>query len=116
MRRPSMMRQLMKGDGCPTLRRLKRGVWRQLNVISRRAVEGAIAANSYDSLAIAEDNIDGFGPPPWGFFHGWSDECGDTVDLRGMKDGERPQERNASRMVFFPLGRVVIAYRQLFEE
>ena len=85
-------------------------------MISRRAVEGAIAANSYDRLAIAQDYIDGFWPPPWGFFHGWSDECGDTIDLRGMKDGERPQERNTSRMVFFALGRVVIAYRQLFEE
>ena len=54
---------------------------RQLNVISGRAVEGAIAADSNDRLAIAQDNIDGFGPPPWRVFHGWGDECGDAVDL-----------------------------------
>ena len=77
---------------------------------------GAIAADSNDRLAIAEDDIDGFGTPPWGFFHGWSDECGNAVDLRGMKDGERPQERNASCMVLVALRRFVIAYRQLFEE
>jgi len=81
-----------------------------------RTVEGAIAADPNDRLAIAEDNIDGFGPPPGGFFHGWSDECGNAVDLRGMKDGERPQERNASRMVFFAIGRIVVPYCQLFEE
>ena len=85
-------------------------------MISRGTVEGAIAADPNDRLAIAEDNIDGFGPPPGGFFHGWSDECGNAVDLRGMKDGERPQERNPSRMVFFAIGRLVVPYRQLFEE
>ena len=85
-------------------------------MISRGTVEGAIVADPNDRLAIAEDNIDGFWPPPWRVFHGRGDECGDTVDLGGMKDGERPQERNASRMVLFALGRLVIAYRQLFEE
>ena len=85
-------------------------------MISRGTVEGAIAADANDRLATAQDNIDGFGPPPWRVFHGRGDECGDAVDLRGMKDGERPQERNASRMVFFAIGRTVVIYRQLFEE
>jgi hypothetical protein len=42
---------------------------------------GAIAADSNDRLAIAEDNIDGFWAPPWSVFHGWGHECGDAVDL-----------------------------------
>ncbi len=85
-------------------------------MISRRAVEGAIAADSYDRLAIAQDNIDGFGSPPWRVFHGRGDECGDAVDLGGMEDGKRPQERNASRMVIAAFGRAVIIYRELFVE
>jgi len=62
-----------------------------------KAVEGAIAADSYDRLAIAQDNIDGFGRR-----HGASSTVGATnagmPSIWSMEDGKRPQERNASRM------------------
>jgi len=86
-----------------------------MDVISRRAVEGAIAADAYDRLAIAQDNIDA-SAAAMARLPRSGRRMRDAVDLGGMEDGKRPQERNASRMVIAAFGRAVIIYRELFVE
>jgi hypothetical protein len=60
---------------------------RKLDVIGRRRIERAIAADADDGAAVLQDDVGGFGTRPRRFFDGRRFVGRDAVDLRGVKHG-----------------------------
>ena len=74
-------------------------VRRHLNVIRRRRVKCLLATETDDGTTIGDDDLRGLRRAPRRFLDRWRNEIRNAVDLTGMKQGERAQQRNAPYIV-----------------
>jgi len=98
---------LGRGEGC---------LRRQLNVIRRRRVERAFATDPDDSLAVGENGFRGLRRAPRRFRDRGRNVSRNAVDLTGMEQGERAQQRDALHHVLVVIRPGRIAQLQPFEE
>ncbi len=99
-----------------SLRRCERPLRRHLNVIRRRRVERAVAADPEHGPAVGEDGLGGLRRAPRRFLDRRRDVIRNPVDLAGVEQGEGAQQRNAPHRVFVAFWPRVIAQHEPFEK
>ena len=72
---------------------------RHLDVVSARRVKGAVATDPHHGAAIGNDCFDGIRCAPRRLLDRWRHEGRQALDLAGMEQGERSQQRNATHRV-----------------
>ena len=110
--------ELMNQRPAKSFRRGEGRVRRHLDVIRRRRVERAFAADPDDGAAVGENDLRRLRRAPRRFLDRGRDVVRNAVDLAGVEQGERAQQRNAPHRVFVVLrpGLVVAQLKPLEEK
>src|ERR1700677_1319306 len=90
--------ELVQDDDGSLFRTLKGLVRRHLNDVERRAVKGAFATDPNRHAARLNDQLDVLDALRDRLRRSWGRKGRDAINLRSMKDRERPQHRNAARL------------------
>src|SRR5450631_4175730 len=92
-----------------SFRSSKGRVWRHLNVIRRRGIKRTVAAEADDGAAVGDNDFRRFRRTPRRLLDGGRNVSRNSLDLAGVEQGERAQQRNSPYRVFTVVGFRVVA-------